>query len=103
LVTKYDSIAAEFKREFREGLEVLSIIKRILPGSESAKKWLEGLQKRFEEKLTAKLNEIAKQEAEFFIDAIKALMREILNNLEALTKPKEAFDTRSAWTKDGQK
>jgi len=93
LVTKYDSIAAEFKKEFREGLEVLSIIKRILPGSESAKKWLEGLQKRFEEKLTAKLNEIAKQEAEFFIDAIKALMREILNDLEALTKPKEAFDT----------
>jgi len=93
LVTKYDSIAGELKREFREGLELGSIFKRILPGSESMKAWLEGLQKRFEERFTAKLNEVAKQEAEFFIDDIRTLLREILSDLEAITKPKEAFNS----------
>ena len=93
LVTKYDSIAGEFKREFREGLEIGSIFKRMLPGSESMKKWLEGLQKRFEERLTTKLDEIGKQEAEFFIDDIRTLIREILNDLETITKPKDAFNS----------
>ncbi len=93
LVSKYDGIAREFKNEFREGLELASILKRILPDTESTKKWLNGLQQRFEERLATKLDEIAKEEAKFFVGEIKALMKEILNDLEASTTPKEAFGT----------
>jgi ribosome biogenesis GTPase A len=93
LVTKYDSIAGEFKREFREGLEIGTILKRILPRTESMKKWLADLQKRFEERFTTKLNEIAKQEAELFVENIRTLIREILNDLDTITKPKEAFNS----------
>ena len=93
LVTKYDSIANEFKKEFREGLDTGKIIKRIFPGSESSKQWLEGLQKRLNERLSGKLDEIAKQEAEFFIEDVKNLIKELLNDLEKITSPKDAFNT----------
>lgn len=93
LTTKYDSIANEFKRTFREGLEIGRIFKRIWPGTESSKDWLVSLQKRFEERLSSKLEKIAKQEAEFFVDDVKNLMKELLNDLDRITNPKDAFNT----------
>ncbi len=91
LVTKYSDIANEFKKEFREGLDTWKIVRRIFPGGESAKDWMDGLQKRLTEKLSGKLDEIAKQEAEFFVEDVKTLVKELLNDLEKITSPKDAF------------
>ena len=80
-----------------------------MKSGESSRAWLEGLQKRFEERLSSKLEEIAKQEAEFFIDDVKNLMKELLNELDKITNPKDAFnaaeqmDRRRSEVTDGVK
>jgi hypothetical protein len=93
LVEKYESIATEFKAEFREGLNISAVFKMLLPGTKSAKHWVNDIQKRFEEKLNKKLGQITVQEAELFSRDLKCLLKEILNDLETISKPGETFGT----------
>jgi ribosome biogenesis GTPase A len=87
LLDAYDAITADFKEEFRQGMGVWPVVRRSFPGGESNREWLEALRVRFEETLSKKINRVAGEEAQRFIEAIKTLLLELLEETQRDSSP----------------
>lgn len=86
LVANYDKVSNEVKEEFEEGLSVFSLFKRtfgaIFNKDSSIKKWIEELQKRFEDKLKSSFEEIADDGAKHFLSGIRQLLQTLIDELD---------------------
>lgn len=87
LLNAYDAIIGDFKEEFRQGMDVWTLLRRSMPGGVSNKEWLEDLQRRLEASLERKVNQVATEEAQLFMDSIKALLLDLLEDTRRDTSP----------------
>lgn len=86
LVSNYDKISYEVKDEFEEGLSIVSLFKRTFASffnkESSIKNWIEELQKRFETKLKYSFEEIADDGAKHFLNGIRQLLQNLIDELD---------------------
>lgn len=95
LLNAYDAIVGDFKVEFRQGMEVWNVLRRSLPGGVSNKDWLDSLQKRLEANLERKINQVATEEAQRFMESIKILLLDLLEDTKRDTTPTETVGALS--------
>lgn len=92
LVSNYNRIANYIKEDFREGLSLTSIISKsfaaIFKGDKSIEAWIASLRKRFEEKLTASIEEVSRDGARHFMESINLLLHDLLATLENSKLPR---------------
>lgn len=93
LLEAYDVITAQFKEEFRQGMGVWSVVRRSLPGGTTNQEWLNDLTKRLEASLDKKVNQVASEEAQRFVDAIQRLIVELMEETKRDAKPSETAGT----------
>jgi len=86
LVSNYDKISNDVKDEFVEGLSIVSLFKRtfgaLFNKESSIKNWIEKLQKRFEGKLKSSFEEIADDGAKHFLNGIRLLLQNLIDELD---------------------
>lgn len=86
LVSNYDKISNDVKSEFEEGLSIASLFKRtfgaIFNKDSSIKNWIEKLQQRFESKLKSSFEEIADDGAKHFLNGIRILLQNLIDELD---------------------
>ncbi|PID57966.1 MAG: hypothetical protein CR986_08610 [Ignavibacteriae bacterium] len=86
LVSNYEKISNEVKNEFEEELSVVSLFKRtfgaIFNKDSSIKHWINELQQRFEKKLQSSFEEIADDGAKHFLNGIRQLLQNLLDELD---------------------
>lgn len=95
LLDAYDAISADFKEEFRHGMGVWPVVRRSFPGGESNREWLESVRVRLEEALGKKINRVAAEEAQRFMEAIKGLLLELLEETQRGSSPASTAGTLS--------
>jgi|ERR1044071_7169781 ribosome biogenesis GTPase A/phage host-nuclease inhibitor protein Gam len=98
LLTAYESITAEFKTEFRAGLEFWTVMSRsfhFVTRAETIEQWLKGLQKRFEEKLQRRLDQISVEEAASFVEGVRLMMIDLVDQLGKVTSSRESLQAAS--------
>ena len=104
LVANYDKVANEIKEEFEEGLSVFSLFKRsfgaIFNKESSMKNWIKSLQDGFEKKLKNTFEEIADDGAKHFLDGIRQLMQNLIDELDY--KEKQKIDKQEIYIKIGE-
>ena len=85
----YDAITADFKEQFRKGMEIWPVLRRSLPGGSSNREWLADLGTRFEKALDQRVNRVSQEEAGRFMDSIKRLILELLEDTKRGASPNE--------------
>ena len=85
LLTKYDTITAKVKEDFREQLSVLTLIKgsfAVLFRSDKSKpSWMDELKASCETELKASLGEISQDGIKHFVGGIKSLLQSLVDDL----------------------
>ena len=85
----YDAITADFKEEFRRGMEIWPVLRRSLPGGISNQEWLTELGRRFEKALDQRVNRVSAEEAGRFMESMKRLILELLEETRRGASPTE--------------
>ena len=88
LVMNYNRIAEEVKLEFKQGLSLVVLFKNsfkaIFQKEKSTNKWIENLQFQFEKRLKLTFEENASEGAIHFIDGIRHLLYNLLDELNRI-------------------
>ncbi len=104
LVANYDRIANDVKEEFEEGLSVFSLFKRTFGAffnkESSIKNWINDLQNGFEKKLKGTFEEIADDGAKHFLDGIRTLLQNLIDELG--NKEQQRIDKEELYLKIGE-
>jgi len=86
LVSNYDKISYEVKDEFEEGLSIISLFKRTFGAffnkENSIKNWISELQNKFENKLKTSFEQIADDGAKHFLNGIRQLLQNLIDELD---------------------
>ena len=85
LLTKYDTITARVKEDFREQLSVLTLIKGsfavLFRSDKSTPSWMEELKASCETELKSSLGEISQDGIKHFVGGIKTLLQSLVDDL----------------------
>ncbi len=104
LVANYDRIANDVKEEFEEGLSVFSLFKRtfgaVFNKDSSIKNWIKDLQNNFEKRLKGTFEEIADDGAKHFLDGIRQLLQNLIDELGY--NEKQRIDKEGLYLKIGE-
>jgi GTPase Era involved in 16S rRNA processing len=104
LVANYDRIANDVKEEFEEGLSVFSLFKRtfgaVFNKDSSIKNWIKDLQNSFEKRLKGTFEEIADDGAKHFLDGIRQLLQNLIDELGH--NEKQRIDKEELYLKIGE-
>lgn len=86
LLGRYDVISGRIKREFRDSLSVLTVVRRSFVGlfnqDASMQAWIHDFQKRCELELKDALAEVSNEGAQHFVDGIRQLFDGLNQDLE---------------------
>ena len=85
LLSQYESISAQIKREFRESLSVFAVIRRSFVGifnkDASMQVWIDSFKQRCEVQLRSSLEDISNEGAQHFVDGIRQLLEGLTQDL----------------------
>jgi len=86
LLTKYDTITARVKREFREQLSLFTLVKGsfavLFRTKKSAPTWMDELKQSCENELRASLGEISQDGIKHFVGGIRDLLQSLVDDLQ---------------------
>lgn len=86
LLTKYDTITARVKADFREQLTILTLVKGsffvLFRTKKSAPLWMDELKQSCENELKTSLGEISQDGVKHFVGGIKDLLQSLVNDLQ---------------------
>ena len=85
LLSKYDTITAKVKQDFREELSLLTLVKgsfAVLFGGKSTPTWMDELKQSCEQELKASLGEISQDGIKHFVGGIRGLLQGLVNDLQ---------------------
>jgi predicted GTPase len=86
LLTKYDTITARVKADFREQLTILTLVKGsfavLFRTEKSAPVWMDELKQRCENELRTSLGEISQDGVKHFVGGIKDLLQGLVDDLQ---------------------
>lgn len=96
LIGRYDSISGQIKRDFRESLSVIEVIRRSFTGifnkEASIQTWINNFQERCQRDLKSSLEEVSNEGAQHFVDGIRQLLEGVtqdLNSIQSVHVPNE--------------
>lgn len=96
LLTKYDKITAKIKAEFRENLTIITLLKGSFTAwfnpEKSTQAWMENLKERCERELKSSLGEISQDGVQHFVDGIRQLLENLIEDLNKISEPKVKTD-----------
>ncbi len=88
LVGRYDSLASQIKREFRQSLSVFTVIRRSFVGlfnkEASLQTWINNFQAKCERDLKGSLEEVSNEGAQHFVDGIRQLLEGLTQELNSI-------------------
>lgn len=88
LVGRYEMIANRIKREFRESLSVMSVLRRSFVGifrkEASMQAWIDAFQERCQRDLKSSLEELSSEGAQHFVDGIRQLLEGLTQELNTV-------------------
>jgi GTPase SAR1 family protein len=88
LVSRYDGLASQIKREFRESLSALTVIRRSFVGlfnkEASLQTWINDFQEKCERDLKHSLEEVSNEGAQHFVDGIRQLLEGLTQELNSI-------------------
>ncbi|HIK43975.1 MAG TPA: dynamin family protein [Leptolyngbyaceae cyanobacterium M65_K2018_010] len=88
LAARYELIAARIKREFRDSLSVLTVMRRSFAGlfneEASMQAWVDDFQARCSRDLQESLEEVSNEGAQHFVDGIRQLFEGLNQDLEGV-------------------
>lgn len=88
LVGRYDSIATRIKRDFRESLSVLTVIRRSFAGlfskQASMQTWMDEFKERCQRDLKSSLEDVSNEGAQHFVDGIRQLLEGLTHDLNTV-------------------
>ena len=88
LVSRYDSLASQIKKEFRESLSALTVIRRSFVGlfnkEASLQTWINDFQEKCERDLKHSLEEVSNEGAQHFVDGIRQLLEGLTQDLNSI-------------------
>lgn len=86
LAGRYEVIAARIKREFRDSLSALTVVRRSFVGifnpDASMQAWVDDFQERCTQELRTSLEEVSNEGAQHFVDGIRQLFEGLNQDLE---------------------
>jgi ribosome biogenesis GTPase A len=88
LAARYEVISARIKRDFRESLSVLTVVRRSFVGlfnqEASMQTWIDDFQERCTRDLRESLEEVSSEGAQHFVDGIRQLFDGLNQDLESV-------------------
>lgn len=88
LAARYEVISARIKRDFRESLSVLTVVRRSFVGlfnqEASMQAWIDDFQERCTRDLRESLEEVSSEGAQHFVDGIRQLFDGLNQDLESV-------------------
>ena len=88
LAARYEVISARIKRDFRESLSVLTVVRRSFVGlfnqEASMQAWIDDFQERCTRDLRESLGEVSSEGAQHFVDGIRQLFDGLNQDLESV-------------------
>lgn len=88
LLTKYDTIVARVKEDFRERLSLFTLVKGsftiLFRSQKSAPTWMDELKQSCENELKASLGEISQDGIKHFVGGIRELLQSLVDDLQVI-------------------
>ncbi len=96
LLVKYIKITDKIKAEFRDNLTIFALLKGSFAAwfnpEKSTQAWMENLKHRCEQELKASLGEISQDGVQHFVDGIRQLLSNLVDDLQKIREPQVKTD-----------